>query len=52
LEFNVIDDDKTVNAFACRGKIAVYTGIFPLPRREWLAVVMGHEVAHALANTE
>jgi metalloendopeptidase OMA1, mitochondrial len=48
-EFNVIDEPKTVNAFCLPGgKIAVYTGILPVARTEAaLAVVMGHEVAHA-----
>lgn len=51
-EFVVIDDPKTVNAFALPGgKVAVYTGLFPVARDEaGLAVVMGHEVAHALAR--
>ena len=51
-EFTLIDDDDTVNAWAMPGgKIAFYTGILPLTRDEdGLAVVMGHEVAHALAN--
>lgn len=51
-EFNLIEDDKTVNAFCMPGgKIAVYTGILPVTKDETgLAVVMGHEVAHALAN--
>ena len=51
-EFNLIEDDKTVNAFCMPGgKIAVYTGILPVTKEETgLAVVMGHEVAHALAN--
>ncbi len=51
-EFTLIDDDQTVNAWAMPGgKIAFYTGILPLTRdEEGLAVVMGHEVAHALAN--
>ena len=48
-EFNVIDEPKTVNAFCLPGgKIAVYTGILPVAKTEAaLAVVMGHEVAHA-----
>lgn len=51
-EFNLIEDDKVVNAWAMPGgKVAVYTGILPIARDETgLAVVMGHEVAHALAN--
>ncbi|MEC4687998.1 MAG: M48 family metallopeptidase, partial [Nitrospirota bacterium] len=45
-------DDKTLNAFALPGgKIAVYTGIFPMARNEaGLAAIMGHEVTHALAR--
>jgi predicted Zn-dependent protease len=48
-EFIVIDEPKTVNAFCLPGgKIAVYTGILPVAKTEAaLAVVMGHEVAHA-----
>jgi predicted Zn-dependent protease len=48
-EFAVIDEPKTVNAFCLPGgKIAVYTGIMPVAQSEAaLAVVMGHEVAHA-----
>ncbi|GAB61205.1 MAG: M48 family peptidase [Candidatus Jettenia sp.] len=51
-EFNLIEDDKTVNAFCMPGgKIAVYTGILPATQDETgLAVVLGHEVAHAIAN--
>lgn len=51
-EVNVIKDDKTANAFALPGgKIAVYTGIFPMAKTEaGLAAVMGHEVVHALAR--
>lgn len=49
-EFRVIDDPEMANAFAVPGgKVAVYTGIFPIARDEaGLAVVLGHEVAHAL----
>lgn len=51
-EFNLIEDDKTVNAWCMPGgKVAVYTGILPVTKNETgLAVVVGHEVAHALAN--
>ncbi|HWP23914.1 MAG TPA: M48 family metallopeptidase [Candidatus Binatia bacterium] len=51
-EFSVINDPETVNAFAVPGgKVAVYTGIFGPARDEaGLAVVLGHEVAHALAR--
>jgi len=49
-DFRVINDPETVNAFCVPGgKVAVYTGIFPIARDEaGLAVVLGHEVAHAL----
>jgi predicted Zn-dependent protease len=48
-EFVVINEPKTVNAFCLPGgKIAVYTGIFPVAKDESsLAAIMGHEVAHA-----
>ena len=51
-EFTVIDDPEMANAFAVPGgKVAVYTGIFPAARDETgLAVILGHEVAHALAR--
>jgi predicted Zn-dependent protease len=51
-EVTVFKDDKTANAFALPGgKIAVYTGIFPMAKTEaGLAAVMGHEVVHALAR--
>ena len=49
---SVIQDDKTMNAFALPGgKIAVYTGIFPVAKNTaGLAAIMGHEVVHALAR--
>src|SRR5690349_9519408 len=51
-EVNVIKDDATKNAFALPGgKIAVYTGIFPVADNEsGLAAIVGHEVVHALAR--
>jgi predicted Zn-dependent protease len=51
-EFNLIDDPKTVNAFCLSGgKVAVYTGILPVTQNEaGLAVVIGHEIAHAIAR--
>lgn len=51
-EFNLIDDPKTVNAWCMPGgKVAFYTGIMPICKdEEGVAVVMGHEVAHAIAN--
>jgi predicted Zn-dependent protease len=51
-EFKVIDDPKQVNAFALPGgKVAVYTGLFPVAQDTGgLAVVMGHEIAHVLAR--
>lgn len=51
-EFTLIDEPKTVNAWALPGgKCAVYTGLLPVADTDdRLAVVMGHEVAHAIAR--
>ncbi|WMJ73529.1 M48 family metallopeptidase [Cytophagaceae bacterium ABcell3] len=51
-EFNLIDDDEQVNAWAMPGgKVAFYTGILPVTQDETgLAVVMGHEIAHVVAK--
>ncbi len=51
-EFNLIEDDKMVNAWCMPGgKVAVYTGLLPISQDEsGLAVVMGHEVGHAIAK--
>ena len=51
-EFNLIEDDKVVNAWVMPGgKAAVYTGILPFTKDEkGLAVVLGHEVGHAIAG--
>ena len=48
-QFNLIEDDKTANAWVMPGgKAAVYTGILPVTQTDaGLAVVMGHEITHA-----
>lgn len=50
-EFNLVDDPN-VNAWCMPGgKVVVYTGIMPIAQDEaGLAVVMGHEIAHAFAK--
>ena len=50
-EYTLVDDE-TVNAWCMPGgKIVFYTGILPICQDETgVAVVMGHEVAHALAD--
>ncbi len=50
-EFNVVDSPEA-NAFALPGgKVAVYTGLVPVAENtDGLAVVMGHEIAHAIAR--
>ncbi len=50
-EFNLVEDDQ-VNAWCMPGgKVVVYTGILPVTKDEaGLAVVMGHEIAHAIAE--
>jgi predicted Zn-dependent protease len=50
-EFNLVED-PTVNAWCMPGgKVVVYTGILPITQSEdGMAVVMGHEIAHALAH--
>lgn len=50
-EFNVVEED-VVNAWCMPGgKVVVYTGILPVTQDEKsLAVVMGHEIAHAVAQ--
>src|SRR5262249_26117243 len=50
-EFTVIRS-RQINAFCLPGgKVAVYTGILPVCRTDaGLAVVMGHEIGHALAR--
>lgn len=50
-EFNLVESEE-VNAWCMPGgKVVVYTGILPLTKDETgLAVVMGHEIAHAIAQ--
>ncbi len=50
-EFNVVES-KDINAWCMPGgKIVVYTGLFKLAQtEEELSVVIGHEVAHAVAR--
>ena len=50
-EFNLVES-KDANAWAMPGgKVVIYTGILPITQSETgLAVVMGHEIAHAIAE--
>lgn len=50
-EFNVVNENQA-NAWCMPGgKVVVYSGIFPITKTEaGLAVVMGHEIAHAIAQ--
>ena len=51
-DFNLIKNDTVVNAWCMPGgKVAFYSGILPICEDELgVAVVMGHEIAHAIAN--
>lgn len=50
-EFNVVESDQ-VNAWCMPGgKVVVYTGLLPVAQTDdGLAVVVGHEIAHAIAR--
>ncbi len=51
-EFKLLDAPQTVNAFALPGgKVAIYSGILRVAQNEdALAAIVGHEVAHAVAQ--
>lgn len=51
-EFNLIEGDEVINAFCLPGgKVAIYTGMLKVASDEdSLAVVIGHEAAHLIAN--
>lgn len=50
-EFNLVESDE-INAWCMPGgKVVIYTGILPVAQNDsGLAVVMGHEIAHAVAK--
>jgi predicted Zn-dependent protease len=50
-EFNLVDN-KEVNAWCMPGgKVVVYTGLLPVTQNEaGLAIVLGHEITHAVAH--
>ena len=51
-EYVLVDNDKNINAWCMPGgKIAVYTGILKITQNtDALSIVMGHEIAHAVAR--
>jgi predicted Zn-dependent protease len=51
-EFNLVKNDSTPNAWCMPGgKVVVYSGILPYTRdNNGLAVVLSHEIAHAVAR--
>lgn len=51
-EFKLVDNQEIINAWALPGgKVAVYTGLLNITRDEdSLAIVIGHEAAHAIAR--
>lgn len=51
-EFNLVKNDSTINAWCMPGgKVVVYSGLLPVTKdKNGLAVVMSHEIAHAVAR--
>ena len=51
-DYVLVDNDKVVNAWCMPGgKIAVYTGLLKITKNtDALSIVMGHEIAHAVAK--
>ena len=51
-EFNLVKNDTTINAWCMPGgKVVVYSGLLPVTKdKNGLAVVMSHEIAHAVAR--
>ena len=51
-DYVLVDNDKIVNAWCMPGgKIAVYTGLLKITKNiDALSIVMGHEIAHAVAR--
>ena len=51
-DYLLVDNDKVVNAWCMPGgKIAVYTGLLKVTKNtDALSIVMGHEIAHAVAR--
>ena len=51
-DYILVDNDKMINAWCMPGgKIAVYTGLLKISQNtDALSIVMGHEIAHAVAR--
>ena len=51
-DYILVDNDKVANAWCMPGgKIAVYTGLLKITKNtDALSIVMGHEIAHAVAR--
>ena len=51
-DYVLVDNDKVINAWCMPGgKIAVYTGLLKITKNiDALSIVMGHEIAHAVAR--